>query len=118
MVVVSGGPKLLLDRRASTPAPPTASPPARPPRRGPRSGWRRASLSGGTSSLKDNSRLASSGGGHRQPDLREVQEDREVRRATERKSEVWSTLPSASAWIIRSDSATNGADIRKERVDQ
>ena len=50
----TGGPKLLLDRRAATPAPPAAPPPASPPRRGPRSGWRRASLSGGTSPLKDN----------------------------------------------------------------
>ena len=50
----TGGRKLLLDRRASTPAPPTAPPPASPPRRGPRTGWRRASLSRGTSPLKHN----------------------------------------------------------------
>ena len=77
-VCVSGGPKLLLDRRAATPAPPTAPSPARPPRRGPRPGWRRASLSRGSSPLKDNPRPASA-------------------------VAVWvaDSLRSASAWIIR-----------------
>ncbi len=108
MVVVSGGPKLLLDRRASAEAGQLSSRPT--PR-------------GQLTTSKDKRPAAASIGAGRRLDRRQRHRAKNEKiaktpRTTERKSDEWSTLSSASAWIIRSSSATNGADIRKERVDQ